>query len=441
MAQQRVLYTSQNISGVRGPSNKELWVHWEQRLEVFKMHLEDWGRNPESWVLDSFLQSKSQVMEMEITWVMFWHKVMELVDIQTLEVMEENFPSPDMEPGIILSLELKQDTEPGTSHSTENKQDMEPGATPSMEAKLATRMALVCIPVMAPVCTPVMAPVCTPVMAPVCTPVMAPVCTRATYNSKVMELNLLKQVMGREVTPMLLKEATEMDMAAIPATSSNKENPENNSSQDMGMGPECFQVLLVFKVELGNLPKQLPDTQAASSHKMLFSLTGLGAKSAKARTDNRGLYQQPYPNGFSNVQGNGKGIKSPLGAYQGPAGESSKLGGLGKLPYRSQPVATDSLGLDTKSAKSAGVKSPYGSQSAYPDPASSKYAGAGQIPFSSQPVSPSGMEEDVTPSSPVDGGYQQLGGAQSAWTYAPEESSYGQAGYYGNGYRGCSGKC
>ncbi|XP_069838509.1 glycine-rich extracellular protein 1 isoform X2 [Dendropsophus ebraccatus] len=182
-------------------------------------------------------------------------------------------------------------------------------------------------------------------------------------------------------------------------------------------------------------------SKAAAGYPSSFFPQGLGAKSAKARTDNRGLYQQPYPNGFSNVQGNGKGIKSPLGAYQGPAGESSKLGGLGKLPYRSQPVATDSLGLDTKSAKSAGVKSPYGSQSAYPDPASSKYAGAGQIPFSSQPVSPSGMEEDVTPSSPVDGGYQQLGGAQSAWTYAPEESSYGQAGYYGNGYRGCSGKC
>ncbi|CAJ0924167.1 unnamed protein product [Ranitomeya imitator] len=122
----------------------------------------------------------------------------------------------------------------------------------------------------------------------------------------------------------------------------------------------------------------------------------------------QGLYQQPYPNGLSNYQSNGKGIKSPLSAYQGPVGERSKLGSFGKLPYRSQPLAADSLGYDAKS----GVKSPYGSQAAYPDPASSKYAGAGQIPYSSQPVSPSVIEEVVTPSSPVEGGYQQLGGGQ-----------------------------
>ncbi|XP_056410245.1 fibroin heavy chain-like [Hyla sarda] len=176
-------------------------------------------------------------------------------------------------------------------------------------------------------------------------------------------------------------------------------------------------------------------SKAAAGYPNSFFPQGLGAKSAKA-----GQYQQPYPNGFSNIQGNGKGIKSPLSAYQGSQGESSKLGGLGKLPYRSQPVAADSLGYDTKSAKSE-VKSPYGAQAAYPDPSSSKYAGAGQIPFSSQPVSPSTVEEYVTPSTTVEGGYQQLGGGQSPWTYAPEESSYGQNGYYGNGYRGCSGKC
>ncbi|XP_069591296.1 glycine-rich extracellular protein 1 isoform X1 [Ranitomeya imitator] len=163
-----------------------------------------------------------------------------------------------------------------------------------------------------------------------------------------------------------------------------------------------------------------------------FFPQGLGSKPAKT-----GLYQQPYPNGLSNYQSNGKGIKSPLSAYQGPVGERSKLGSFGKLPYRSQPLAADSLGYDAKS----GVKSPYGSQAAYPDPASSKYAGAGQIPYSSQPVSPSVIEEDVTPSSPVEGGYQQLGGGQGPWTYAPEESSYTQNGQYGNGYRGCSGKC
>ncbi|XP_071978856.1 uncharacterized protein [Engystomops pustulosus] len=174
-------------------------------------------------------------------------------------------------------------------------------------------------------------------------------------------------------------------------------------------------------------------SKAAAGYPNSFPPQGLGSKPSKS-----GLYQQPYPNGLSNFQGNGKGIKSPLSAYQGPAGENSKPGAYGKLPYRSQPVAADSLGYDTKSSK-LGVKSPYGSQAGYPDPSSSKYAG--QVPFSSQPVLQSAVEDDVTPAAPVEGGYQQLGGGQAPWTYAPEESSYGQTGFYGNGYRGCSGKC
>ncbi|XP_063789098.1 uncharacterized protein LOC134944456 [Pseudophryne corroboree] len=186
---------------------------------------------------------------------------------------------------------------------------------------------------------------------------------------------------------------------------------------------------------------------------------GLGAKTSKA-----GPYKQPYSNGLSNFQGKGKGIKSPLSANLGPAGESSKLGAYGQLPYRSQPLAADALGYDPKSAKSGGVKSAYGPQTGYPDPASSKYAGEAQTPYIAQPVPQSALEEEIAPSSsvegsqsiregstptspsaltqgPLKGGYQQLGAGQGPWTYAPEESAYGQNGYYGNGYRGCGGKC
>ncbi|XP_073491408.1 glycine-rich extracellular protein 1 isoform X2 [Aquarana catesbeiana] len=178
---------------------------------------------------------------------------------------------------------------------------------------------------------------------------------------------------------------------------------------------------------------------------------GIGAKPSKT-----GLYQQPYSNG----------VKSPLSAYQGPDGENAKLGAFGQLPYRSQP---DALGYDPKSAKTAGVKSPYGAQAGYPDATSSKYAGAGQTSFNGQSVPQNPLEEEISPSAAVEGtqsmregattlpitptspsvlkqkpfkgGYQQLGAGQNAWTYGPEESAYVQNGYYGNGYRGCAGKC
>ncbi|KAM5152716.1 glycine-rich extracellular protein 1 [Mantella aurantiaca] len=215
---------------------------------------------------------------------------------------------------------------------------------------------------------------------------------------------------------------------------------------------------------------------------------GIGAKTSKAGQKinvhysffsdsslliiSAGLYQQQqqqqqqYANGLANYQGNGKGIKSPLGAYQGPAGENAKLGAYGQLPYRSQ---LDALGYDPKSAKSAGAKSPYGAQSGYPDATNAKYAGAGQSSFNGQSVPQNPLEEEISPSAavegtqsmregattlpltptspsalkqkPVKGGYQQLGAGQNAWTYGPEESAYVQNGYYGNTYRGCAGKC
>ncbi|XP_068100186.1 glycine-rich extracellular protein 1 isoform X2 [Hyperolius riggenbachi] len=170
---------------------------------------------------------------------------------------------------------------------------------------------------------------------------------------------------------------------------------------------------------------------------------GIGAKAPKTG------YQQPYGNGLANYQGNGKGKKSsPLGAYQGPLGENSKLGAYGQQPYRSQP---DALGYDQKSAKS-GAKAQYSPQLGYPD--SSKYAGAGQNPFTGQAVPQGSLEEEISPSASVEG-TQSMGEGDSlpqitpTWPSVlrpnsykgPEESAYTQNGYYGNSYRGCGGKC
>ncbi|XP_040211768.1 glycine-rich cell wall structural protein 1.8-like isoform X2 [Rana temporaria] len=195
-----------------------------------------------------------------------------------------------------------------------------------------------------------------------------------------------------------------------------------------------------------------PSKVASGYPSNVFPQQGIGAKPSKA-----GLFQQPYSNG----------VKSPLGAYQGPVGENAKLGAYGQqLPYRSQP---DALGYDPKSAKT-GAKSPYGAQAGYPDAANAKYAGAGQTSFNGQSVPQNPLEEEISPSAAVEGtqsmregattlpitptspsvlnpkpfkgGYQQLGAGQSAWTYAPEESAYTQNGYYENSYRaGCGGKC
>ncbi|XP_053327262.1 glycine rich extracellular protein 1 isoform X4 [Spea bombifrons] len=186
---------------------------------------------------------------------------------------------------------------------------------------------------------------------------------------------------------------------------------------------------------------------------------GNGAGSYPSNIPQQGLGTKPYK----------AGVKSAFGAYQGPTGENSKRGALGQFPYKSQSPPADSLGYDPKSVKAGGSQLPYNPQAAFPDPAAAKYAAASQIPYGGEPLSPNAMEEEISPSAPVEGtesvavggtappittasprtpktkaykdGYQQLGNRQGSWPYAPEESAHGLNGFYGNGYRGCAGKC
>ncbi|XP_053327279.1 glycine rich extracellular protein 1 isoform X19 [Spea bombifrons] len=199
----------------------------------------------------------------------------------------------------------------------------------------------------------------------------------------------------------------------------------------------------------GNYPSNLPQ-QAGY---------GNGAGSYPSNIPQQGLGTKPYK----------AGVKSAFGAYQGPTGENSKRGALGQFPYKSQSPPADSLGYDPKSVKAGGSQLPYNPQAAFPDPAAAKYAAASQIPYGGEPLSPNAMEEEISPSAPVEGtesvavggtappittasprtpktkaykdGYQQLGNRQGSWPYAPEESAHGLNGFYGNGYRGCAGKC
>ncbi|KAG8433463.1 hypothetical protein GDO86_017662 [Hymenochirus boettgeri] len=214
-----------------------------------------------------------------------------------------------------------------------------------------------------------------------------------------------------------------------------------------------------YQLGAGNYPNNL---QQQGAFQQPYP-NGLGTKPSKAgyalgaggyptNIQQQGAFQQPYLNGaYPQLYPNG--MKSPFAANRGPLGKSSKLGSLGKLPYKSQALSTDGLGLgyDSKSLKTDGGAIPYGVQNGFPDPAAAKYAGVSQYAYDSVRSPVTGLEEEISQNSQLEGTQSNRVGPTTPPTSPSSSSAQRQNGmkgpeapayrFYGTGYQGCAGDC